>query len=70
MLMRNERLARAADPFRRGEHHADDPRRRPAGVRGDLRTQAGRAAIERFFARYCAAELRARRKVAGTRAMA
>src|SRR5262245_30741634 len=58
MLMRNERLARL-------DTHYDDTTHmltiREAGreaARGDLSAAAGRAAIERFFAAYCADELR------------
>jgi MOSC domain-containing protein len=58
MLMKNEQLARL-------DTHFDDATqvlviRKDARevVRGDLATPAGRAAIEAFFARFCADELR------------
>jgi len=63
MLMKNERLARLGTGF-------DDAAQmlviRESGAevaRGDLRTAAGRAAIEGFFARFCADELRGPPKV-------
>jgi uncharacterized protein YcbX len=63
MLMKNERLARL-------DTHLDDAAQllmiRENGTevaRGDLRTPAGRAAIEGFFARFCADELRGSPKV-------
>jgi uncharacterized protein YcbX len=63
MLMRNERLARL-------EAHYDDATQmlsvRLAGrevVRGNLAAADGRAEIERFFAEFCADELRGRPKV-------
>ena len=63
MLMKNERLARL-------DTHFDDAAQvlviRENGTevaRGDLRTPAGCAAIEGFFARFCADELRGLPKV-------
>jgi uncharacterized protein len=65
MLMKNERLARL-------DTHFDNPtqvlliRENDTEVaRGDLRTPAGCAAIERFFAGFCADELRGPPKVLG-----
>src|SRR5262252_3160120 len=57
MLMRNERLARLRSRFDDGSHIltiASEGRE----VRGDLRNVEGRAAVEQFFAGYCADELR------------
>src|SRR5262244_3121408 len=57
MLMKNERLARLRTRY-------DDAsqtlviRTEGGEVRGDLGTAAGRAAVEQFFAAYCADELR------------
>ena len=63
MLMRNERLAALRTDYDEGSHtltiHADGH----MAARGDLRTPEGRAVIERFFASYCAAELRGPPKV-------
>jgi uncharacterized protein len=63
MLMKNERLARL-------DTHFDDAAQvlaiRENGkevVRGDMRTPTGRAAIEGFFAKFCADELRGFPKV-------
>jgi uncharacterized protein YcbX len=63
MLMKNERLARLDSPF-------DDAAQvlviRDNGMevaRGDLLTPGGRTAIEGFFARFCADELRGSPKV-------
>jgi hypothetical protein len=69
MLMKNERLARLRTFFDQQTHVlAIEPLPAVAGpgggvpgdptVLGDLRTAEGRAAIEGFFARYCARELR------------
>ena len=58
MLMRNERLA-ALDTRYDDEDHTLTIRLNGAeAARGDLRTPEGRAAIEEFFAGYCADELR------------
>ena len=57
MLKRNERLARLRSRFDDGSHIltiASEGRE----VRGDLRNVEGRAAVEQFFAGYCADELR------------
>ena len=62
MLMRNERLAALRTMFDPASHvltilHAGQ------GISADLRTASGREAIESFFARYCADELRGAPKV-------
>ena len=54
---------RAAHRVRRSEPRADIHRRDREAARGDLRTPEGRAAIERFFADFCADELRGPPKV-------
>ncbi|MGB9297304.1 MAG: MOSC domain-containing protein [Pseudolabrys sp.] len=58
MLMRNERLASLRTDYDDPSHtmviHADGRE----AARGDLRTANGRAAIETFFASFCADELR------------
>jgi len=57
MLMKNERLARLRTAFDQASHSLTilyGGRE----VSGDLRTKEGRAAIEDFFAEYCANELR------------
>lgn len=63
MLMRNARLAALRTAFDDENHtltiHSEDRE----AARGDLRTQEGRAAIERFFAGFCADELRGPPKV-------
>lgn len=63
MLMRNERLATLRTRFDHANHSlaiACDGRE---AARGDLRTPAGRANIETFFARFCPNELRGSPKV-------
>lgn len=63
MLMRNERLAALRTEFDETSHvlmvHAGSRE----AARGNLRSAEGRAAIEAFFARYCADELRGAPKV-------
>jgi uncharacterized protein YcbX len=62
MLMRNERLASLRTAFDQATHTlavTADGRE----TRGDLRTAEGRAAIEQFFAAFCADELRGPPKV-------
>jgi MOSC domain-containing protein len=62
MLMKNERLASLRTAFDQVSHVLtimDGPHER----RGDLRTAAGRAAIETFFAAYCSDELRGPPKI-------
>jgi uncharacterized protein len=58
MLMRNERLAALRTEFDEATHTLTIRWQGADAVRGDLRTPQGRAAIESFFARYCADELR------------
>jgi uncharacterized protein len=58
MLMRNERLARLRTRFHDASHTLVMALEGCEAARGDLRTPDGRAAIERFFAQYCADELR------------
>lgn len=57
MLMRNERLAALDTDFDDATHVLTIRQAGGVAARGDLRTAAGRAAIETFFARYCADEL-------------
>jgi uncharacterized protein YcbX len=74
MLMRNERLATLRAAFDQASHTlavAKPPPTSPAlgtdevrqGASGNLTTPEGRAAIERFFAAFCADELRGPPKV-------
>lgn len=74
MLMKNERLARLRAEFDDKTHTLSIqtpalPSPETGGKlwskpnQGDLRTAAGRAAIERFFAAYCAGELRGPPKI-------
>jgi uncharacterized protein YcbX len=58
MLMRNERLAALRTAFQPATHTLTVSHARRAVARGDLRTVEGRAAIERFFAEFCADKLR------------
>src|SRR5919204_1511506 len=58
MLMRNERLARLRTRFHETSHTLVIETDGREAVRGDLRTSEGRAEIERFFAVFCADELR------------
>src|SRR5262245_42913944 len=58
MLMRNERLATLRTRFHDASHTLAIALEEREAARGDLRTPDGRAAIERFFAQYCADELR------------
>ena len=58
MLMRNERLARIDARFEEASHTLALHEGGRETARGDLRTPAGRAAIEDFFTRFCADELR------------
>jgi uncharacterized protein YcbX len=67
MLMRNERLAGLRTGFDDRTHNLTITADGREAARGDLRTAEGRAAIERFFAAYCADELHGAPKVlAGT----
>ena len=58
MLMRNERLAALRTDYDEASHTLAVHRAGAEVARGDLRTAEGCAAIERFFAEYCADELR------------
>jgi uncharacterized protein YcbX len=58
MLMRNERLARLDTHFDDTTHLLTVRKDALERARGDLRTPAGRQAIEAFFAGFCADELR------------
>jgi uncharacterized protein YcbX len=58
MLMRNERLATLRSRFDDASHTLLIESEGRMAVRGDLRTPAGRAAIEEFFADFCAPDLR------------
>jgi uncharacterized protein YcbX len=58
MLMRNERLATLRSRYDDADHTLVITSEGREEVRGDLCTQAGRAAIEQFFAAFCAADLR------------
>jgi uncharacterized protein YcbX len=57
MLMRNERLARLHTRFHDPSHTLAIAADGREAARGDLRTPDGRAAIEQFFAQFCADEL-------------
>jgi uncharacterized protein YcbX len=63
MLMRNERLAALRTDFDEATHNLTIGHEGRAAARGDLRTAEGRAVIERFFADYCAQELRGPPKI-------
>jgi uncharacterized protein YcbX len=63
MLMRNERLARLRARLDEATHTLAIESEGREAARGDLRTTEGRAAIEEFFAAYCADELRGPPKV-------
>jgi uncharacterized protein YcbX len=63
MLMRNERLAALRTAFDQATHTLAITADGREAVRGDLRTAEGRATIERFFAAFCADELRGPPKV-------
>src|SRR5258705_862314 len=63
MLMRNERLAQLHTRFDDSSHTLAIEVQGREVARGDLRTPAGRAVIERFFAVFCADELRGAPKV-------
>jgi len=58
MLMRNESLARIDASFDQASHTLVLRDGGREAARGNLRTPAGRAAVEEFFARFCAGELR------------
>ncbi len=63
MLMRNERLAALRTDFDDETHVLTVQADGREAAKGDLRTDEGRAAIERFFASYCADELRGPPKI-------
>jgi uncharacterized protein YcbX len=63
MLMRNGRLAALRTAFDQATHTLGITADGRGAARGDLRTPEGRAAIERFFAAFCADELRGPPKV-------
>jgi uncharacterized protein YcbX len=63
MLMRNERLAALHTDYDEASHTLSIHWEGREAARGDLRTAEGRVAIERFFASYCADELRGAPKV-------
>ena len=63
MLMKNERLAGLDARFNDADQLLVIRENGSEIVRGDLRTRAGCAAIEGFFARFCADELRGSPKV-------
>lgn len=63
MLMRNARLAALRTAFDDVSHTLSIRAENREAARGDLRTPEGRAAIERFFAEFCADELRGPPKV-------
>jgi uncharacterized protein YcbX len=63
MLMRNGRLASLRTAFDQETHTLAITADRREAVRGDLRTPEGRAAVEQFFAAFCADELRGPPKV-------
>ena len=63
MLMRNERLAELRTAFDEATHELTVTAERREAARGDLRTTEGRAQIEKFFAEFCADELRGPPKI-------
>jgi uncharacterized protein YcbX len=63
MLMRNERLAALDTRYDVEGHTLSISLNGTEAARGDLRTPDGRAAIEEFFARYSADELRGAPKI-------
>jgi uncharacterized protein len=63
MLMRNARLAELRTAFDEANHTLTIRSENREAARGDLRTPEGRAAIEAFFAEFCADELRGPPKV-------
>jgi uncharacterized protein YcbX len=58
MLMQNERLAQLATTFAEATHTLVIAHEGREAARGSLRTAEGRVEIERFFAAFCARELR------------
>jgi MOSC domain-containing protein len=63
MLMRNARLASLRTRFDDASHTLTVQYEGREAARGDLRTPEGRHAVERFFATFCADELRGAPKV-------
>ena len=63
MLMRNERLAELRTAFDDATHTLAVTFERREAARGDLRTPEGREKIEKFFAEFCADELRGPPKI-------
>jgi uncharacterized protein YcbX len=63
MLMRNERLAALRTQFDDATHSLSVRADNGQQANGDLRSAEGRAAIEKFFAAYCARDLRGPPKV-------
>src|SRR5262249_42420251 len=63
MLMRNERLAALRPAFDQATHTLAITADGREAARGDLRTPEGRPALQQFFARFCADELRGSPKV-------
>jgi len=63
MLMRNERLAARRTDYDEASHTLTIHSEGREAARGDLRTKAGRLAIEAFFRRYIPGELRGPPKV-------
>lgn len=63
MLMRNERLAALKTDYDEASHTLTIRHDGRQTARGDLRTEAGRAAVEAFMAAFCADELRGPAKV-------
>ena len=63
MLMRNARLAELKTSFDETTHTLTVTAAGEVAARGDLRTAEGRTAIEQFFTRFCADELRGAPKV-------
>ena len=63
MLMRNERLAALRTDFDEASHTLSIQWKGREAARGDLRTKAGRLAIEAFFRRFVSKELRGPPKV-------
>lgn len=63
MLMRNERLATLHTRLDEATHTLTIRHDGREAAAGDLRTPEGRAAIEQFFAQFCAADLRGPPKI-------
>ena len=63
MLMKNARLAELRTRFNDADHVLTVRHESREAAKGDLRTPEGRTAIERFFAEFCADELRGPPKV-------